>query len=335
MVPQNASSAEDFSEYICVQPQQAFRRFSNKADIKKTFTPPCPDGYIRAKTSFMLIRGNSNLTLRLNYDSDKPGYVWGKTYGAKRQLQSIWAGERQGFSERLQENAASARDRDIALALLAATGKYMSEAKKRQDEENARRYQVYLAKKQAFEKRVAAARKAMEKPADATCTPYLEKEQYDDFKTLAIAGVQLGMDVRTAHQAIICNGFSMLPELVARAGGIEKVLKKPRGIKYSKQIGNNTRQEIELETRGDRVDPNKPNRIASVRVRFSDFQGIDNQAWENIQDVFIEKYDLGRERRNQYFVHYKSRNMGRVLKLESDLRRKPMISYTVSLCCGG
>jgi len=69
MAPQNASSAEDFSEYICVQPQHAFRRFSNKADIKKTFTLPCPDGYIRAKTSFMLIRGNSNLTLRLNYDS--------------------------------------------------------------------------------------------------------------------------------------------------------------------------------------------------------------------------------------------------------------------------
>jgi len=335
LTPRNADQKPDFIKKICVQPQNAFRRYSTRGAIQKNYTPPCPTGYITAKTSFFLINGDSNYTLNLDYEPNTSASVWGRQYGEKRILQTIWNGERAGQTAQIQENKALARDRKALKALARAAGDFLDKAKKRQAIENARRYQAYMARKEAFERRVDTARKQLEKPDDTTCSPFLEKASYDDFETVAVAGVQIDMDVNTAHKAIICNGFTLYPAMIARAGGLEKLLKNPRPIKYFREAGTNIRHELEIETRPFRDAPrNQPYRIVSVRKRIFDFGGIDNTRWQSIQDAFVGQYDLGRARRTQLFVHYKDRDNGRVIKLDPELKTNPMTSYTITLCCG-
>lgn len=331
----NADHNPDLIKEICVRPQQAFRRYSTRREIKGSYTPPCPAGYIAAKTSFLLINGPSEYILNLDYEPDTHAPVWGKQYGEKRILQTIWDGERAGNTAQIQENESLVRDRKALKALAKAATDFLDKAKKQKAIADARRYQAYRARKEAFEKRVDAARKQLEKPDDTTCSSFLEKANYDDFDTVAIAGVRIDMDVNTAHKAIICNGFTLYPEMIARSGGLEKLLRTPRLIKYLKSVSSNIRHELEIEIRPFHNAPrNQPYRIISVRKRIFDFGGIDDAKWQALQNDFTEQYDLGRARRTPVFVQYKDRNSGHVLKMDPELKTNPMTSYTISLCCG-
>jgi len=336
LVPTNSSHKPDFIKQFCVRPQYAFRRYSNLATIQKNYTPPCPKGYITAKPSFYIRPSkNQDYILNLNHEPRSTTPTWGAKYGKKRRLQSISAGKRAGQSDHIQENKAQERERKNVQEFVKATKKYAEQRKKRQAEKNARRYKAYIAKSNVYKKKLEVAKKQLEKPGDASCSPLLEKSSYDEFEEATIAGVKINMDLNTAHKAIICHGFTLDPKLFARYGSLTKLLLSPSRPKYFKKINESVRYELEVVIRPyQNAQRGKAYRIISIRKRIFDLTGINNDKWQSIQDAFVKKYDLDNARRTQRFVYYLNRDIGQSLKLDPDLRRNPMTSYTISFCCG-
>ena len=120
------SDVKERIDNICVPPQQAFRSNGTWNELKRKFTPPCPDSYLPAAVSFEATQGKRGLQLNVYYSDDVKGPAWGAQYGETRRLQSIWEGIG------LEPNQAEERDQELAKELLGAAQKYIEESRRKE-----------------------------------------------------------------------------------------------------------------------------------------------------------------------------------------------------------
>ena len=169
---------------------------------------------------------------------------------------------------------------------------------------------------------------------------YLDKESFTKYEELTLDGVKIGMDTTHAHKAVLCNGFTTLPTVVARYGSIEKYLNRGGVITFTKQGPAGYQQELELETLRNRNGSQDEYQIHSARIRFIADHVIDDHEWEQIKAGFLDRYRIGgmfsgvKKATNGKFIHFhikQGRDSHRLdLNMENSYNR-PLRSYTITL----
>ena len=322
----------------CLPPQEAFRFNGTWSEIKQKFTPPCPSGFIPAENSMEVIDGTGKTTMNLRHTDDEAEPAWGPEYGPKRKLQSIWDGTE--GSGMLEPNEIHERDLKLVAGLLDAAGKAWKEAEKKEAERRARQLEIYRQRQAAYQRKVEEAKKQLERPEDDICNEYLSKASYEDFEEAAIAGIKPGMDTNSALNALLCNGFTTLPQTVAKFGSVENYMNRGGVVRFRKMGPQGYVQELELENRGQGKSRNNTYSVLSVRLRFRADHIIDGEEWASIKKDFLNQYKVGglfsgvKKIDQEKFVHYQYRKnkSSHTLQLnQENSYNRPLNSYTITL----
>lgn len=189
-------------------------------------------------------------------------YAKGITYRGKSYA-ALQEEVKQDHREYEQENATEA----LALvgAIFGAAAESYQQKQQAQQQQRWARIQAQgaareLARKQAIADLVV--------PDAEVCKRYAEKDRYKNYDDVRLAGVGLGMDVLSAHDAMLCNGFTVGPDLLARAGGLTKFLTGRLAV-YHRDDPMLGRITAELESRPNRAAPKTtPYNVISARVRY-------------------------------------------------------------------
>ncbi len=342
LVPEGARNhtPKEQIHFSCVLPQKAFRFNGSWNEIKQRFTPPCQTGSIQAKTSLEMTRGSDSKDINNNiYHQDiQNGQPWGAKYGPKRRLQPIWEGN--VGSGHFEANKIKESEARIIAATVQAVGKYIDEVRKKEAARRQQKLEIYKRRQAEYKRRVKEAEKRMARPDNRACTQFIDKGLYKTPGDLTIAGIRVGMDTETALDALLCNGFTAPPEVIARSGGIKNYMQKRHVVKFQKQGPSGYGQVLELENRGGGNKTNNSFSVISVRLRFIADHVIDEHEWTSIKQEFQTKYNFGgffsgvKKFHQNHFIHYRfSKNTGfSSLQLNQvNNYNRPLRKYTISM----
>ena len=356
IVPENSTSSSEHIDMMCVRPSLAYREYGSRQDIIKRFTPPCQPGYLPAKTSFTFVSGSNDMTINVSHSNQVTLRAWGDgTVPKKRRPQLIWEAEKDPNNQLVQENVHAKRDREVFKLLQEKTGQFIDKLKREQAERRAQQYQRQMKIRAEQQRQLEKAIKAVEKPTDETCAVYLPKKKFNNANDVSIAGVKVSMDVKEAHKALLCNGFSIDARVIARSGGLEKFLQGTRPRVYKKQLDNGDIIIAELENRVAKSDANKKvvrsrrNRLGSrnqadirkyevlsVRTRHKLAKPIalKGDEWKTIKSNFNKTYAVGRKKHEnnfsiRYFLKTDAKQVS--LSLHAHTRHPSKMIYMIDL----
>lgn len=321
IIPENAISSSEHIDMMCVRPNLAYRKYGSRKNIVKRFTPPCQPGYLPAKTSFTFVSGSNDMTINVTHSNQVTLPAWGdRTVPKKRPPQLIWEAEKDPNNRLVQENVHAKRDREAFKLLQEKADQFIDKLKREQAERRAQQYHRQMKIRAEQQRLLEKAIQDVEKPNDEKCTAYLPKKKYKKANDVSIAGVKISMDVKEAHQALLCNGFSIDARLIARSGGLDKFLQGTRPRVYKKPLNNGDIIIAELENRVARSDANKKvvrsrrNRldsrkyeVLSVRTRHKLAKPIalKGKQWKTIKSNFKKTYAVGsKKHENNFSIRY-------------------------------
>lgn len=218
------------------------------------------------------------------------------------------------------------------IAVLGGIAEAMREAEEQRKRE---RYLImqrrYAAQQQAREQALAD----LAVPGAEVCSRYAERERYGNFADLRLAGVQLGMDVRAAHDAMLCNGFTVDPNAIAKTGGLDKYLGSSRAIVYYRDDPGLGRLTGEIEAQPSRTgQPGSPKHVLSVRIRYPLDGRPSTGEIADLKQSIKRKYSLGGKKELPNGIIFSDRRAGQYLEFNVEAMGYTGHSYALSLCCG-
>ena len=298
ILPKNVTRVSTDIQHVCVNLQQPYRIFGTPELIRRTYVnAQCPQGFSPAVPAW--IHQPGGLTeYHVSVHANKAAKPWRDSAG--QQYQSIAALRVPPVSSAgplVQANPMALADRKATNALLRAGRAYAEHAEAKAQQERARRAGIQQQRRTRYSAQVSAATQSLERPSDAACAAYAPKDEYRRAEDVAVSGVSLGMDLANAHQALICNGFTINPQLLARAGGVEKFWAIPRVKTFHKQLDDGTVVRTEVEVQQPRGAPRGTKAVvSSVRARYQHARPLSKKDWKLIRQSFKKRYPVGRRK---------------------------------------
>jgi len=273
--------------------------------------------------------------VNIGHSSDSVHPAWAPHgLDPKRKLESLLVAEQYSHPH-IQENAARIQTRERVIKTLGFVKDFIDASKRAEAEQRKRQFAKYQRQRARAQAQVKEAQKTLVMPDASTCERYKDKVEFEDFEELNIAGVKIDMDVYSAHEAILCNGYQVNPAVIAGMGGLPKFLTRQRIVKYQKKGADGIQMTVELETRPNRKHPRRAYRVISVRIKHALGRQPSEEQWRRIKKAFKDKYDLSNDREQDYRIQFSDRDIGQSLTLEAQVYRKGEFStYNISLCCG-
>ncbi|MFK8050998.1 MAG: hypothetical protein AB8B81_21420, partial [Halioglobus sp.] len=241
-----------------------------------------------------------------------------------------------GAGSLVQANPDAVRDNQKAQALLEAGQKYVERKRKEAAQDRAQRQAHQQRQQQHYNDQIKTAEQDLVRPTDSVCVAYTEKTVFKKPTDIAISGVKLGMDLTSAHQALLCNGFSINPRLLANAGGVKSFWANTREKKFHKVLEDGVRVFTDVETRPPRGAPKGAAFVVlSVRVRYQHPQPLTEADWEKVRAQFKRTYPAARRRAATPHVvrgRFKIGGVSHTLELVADDYRSDRLSrYSITI----
>ncbi len=337
IVPKNATRVNSEIRHVCVNMRQPYRLFGSRTAIfSKYVNAPCPDGFSQASPAWIHQPGRRT-EYQIAVDADVAAVPWkdksGQQYSRAAVL-SISPYENAG--PLIEANQSSIRDRQAALALIKAAKEFKERADREAQERQARIWAEQQRRRARYEAAVDKAEESLSKPSADECAQYADKSRYKTGNEIALSGVALGMDLGRAHEALVCHDFTIRPELLARAGGVEKFWANAREKTFQKTLADGTVVFTDVETRPPRgAPPGADFVVMSVRIRYRHAERLDNSDWQRVRSDFKKKFQSGKRRaENDVAIHKQYKYDGGVLFLQlnaQDYRDGGVSQYSVSI----
>ena len=324
ITPTNASKVNNDIRQVCVNLSQPYRLFGSLAGIRSTYVnASCPEGFSPAEPAWLHIPGDSQTDYHIDVHANVAAVPWRDRNGRQYTSASILSVSPLDSAGPLVEaNQSSIRDSEAAQALMEAAREYKEESDRRAQERQAQIWAEQQRRRAAHEQRVDQAKASLSKPDDAVCEQYAEPSRFKSGKDIALSGIQLGMSLDRAHEALVCHGFTIDPEVIARAGGVAKYWANAREKTFQTTLADGTRVFTDVEARPPRgAPPGSDFVVITVRIRYQLTERLGESDWQNIRKNFKQKYRAAKRRvENDYVVHmeYKDSFGKRFLQLNAD-----------------
>lgn len=335
-VPTDATRVNSSIEHVCVNMNQPYRLFGTRDEIFSRYVNvDCPAGFSPAIPAWIHQPGGLS-TYNIEVHSRDVAVPWRDSVG--RQYTNppvLTVGPLQSGGPLIEVNQAALRDYRAAQALLEAAADYKARAEREAQERQARVWAEQERRRQAYEAKVDEAEAALVRPSDEQCARYVDKQKVNSGRDVTLSGVRLGMDLESAHEALVCNGYSIDPQMLARAGGVEKFWANSREKTFQKTLADGSRVFTDVETRPPRgAPPGADYVVLTVRIRYQLATRLTAAEWNSIKSDFKSRYRLGkRPVENDFAVHMRyTDDIGpRLLQLNAeDLRNGSLSRYSIS-----
>ncbi len=335
-VPDNATKVDDTIRRVCVNMQQPYRLFGSTAKIFSTYVnATCPSGFSPAVPAWIHQPGGLT-TYNIEAHTSGPETPWRDVSGREfTDPPVLRVGSLQSVGSMIEVNPSSLRDHQAALALLQAAKEFKERHDRETQERQARVWAEQQRRRAIYDAEVDKAEESLLRPSDDVCAQYSEKSKYKKGNSVALSGVKLTMDLNSAHEALVCNGFTINPEALAKAGGIEKFWTNPREKTFQKTLADGTMVFTDVETRPPRGAPAGADFVViTVRIRYRLAEHVDASGWKNIKSAFTDKYRVGKHGENDVAIHvrFKDKLGQHFLRLDArDYRNGSVSQYSISL----
>ena len=338
ITPKNTTSVNTKIRTVCVNMTQSYRLFGTLSNIRTTYVnATCPDGFSPANPAWVHQPGDSSTDYHIEIHADSAAVPWRDKSGNQyTSAPVLTVSPLNSAGPLIQANESSIRDRKAALAVLEAAREWKEDADRRAQERQAQIWAEQQRRRAAHEQRVDEAKSALTKPTDGSCDRYAEPERFKSGKDISLSGVRLGMTLDKAHEALVCHGFSINPEAIARAGGVERFWANAREKTFNKTLPDGSVVLTDVEARPPRgAPPGADFVVLSVRIRYQLAETLDAAGWERVRSEFKDRFRPGKRRvENQVVIHmqYQDGVGTRLLQLNADDYRNGSLSrYSVSI----
>ncbi|MEE4281789.1 MAG: hypothetical protein V2I41_07590 [Pseudomonadales bacterium] len=298
IVPKNATRVTSDVKHVCVNMRAPYRLFGTRQSIFATYVnAACPQGFSPATPAW--IHQPGGLTeYKIAVHADTDAVPWrdqnGRQYTAAPVLRT---GSLQSAGTLIQANPSSVRDNKAAQAMLEAGKEYWERTQQQAQQRRAQQWQRQQQQRAQYDAKVEQAEQALVRPSDEICQQYTHQTVFKRAGDVAISGVKLGMDLDSAHTALLCHGFSIDPSRLARAGGVKAFWSNAREKTFQKSLPDGTLVFTDVETRPPRGAPAGADFVVlSVRVRFQHRQPLSETDWQRVRSEFKAAYPAGRHR---------------------------------------
>ena len=306
IAPENVDSETDEVRHVCVNPKQSYRVFAGRQQIASQFVNgACPPGFSVAQPAWIHRPGGLN-TYNITVHADRPGMPWkdadGQTY---TDLPALRQSSMSSDGALVQTNPYAERSHEQAKIIFGAFEDWWQKSQREAEARRAASARRAQQQRARYEAEVDRAESALEAPPPEVCAAFSPRERYKRADELALSGVQLKMPVMEAHQAMVCNGFSINPQVLARAGGVEKFWARGREKTYEKRLDDGRVVFTDVEVRPvDGTVRGSPNVVMSVRIRHQFPRLLSDAEWQGVRETFKETYKVGKKRaENAVAIH--------------------------------
>jgi hypothetical protein len=144
------------------------------------------------------------------------------------------------------------------------------------------------------------------------------------------------MALDRTHEALVCHGFTINPEVIARAGGVANYWASAHGKTFQKTLADGTIVFTDVEARPPRAaPPGSEFVVLTVRIRYQLAERLGESDWRNIRNDFKKKYrSAKRQVENDHVVHmqYEDGRGTHFLQLNAeDFRGGTLSKYSISI----
>jgi|GEM_PF-1941198 len=337
VAPTDAGRVNSEIAHVCVNMNQAYRLFGSRDEIYSRYVDAdCPAGFSPAEPAWIHRPGGQS-TYNIEVHSGDTAVPWrdadGRLYTDPPVL-TVSPLESSGSM--IEANQSAIRDHEAAKALLEAAVEFKEQAERDAQARQAQVWAEQQRRRQAYEAQVDAAEASLVRPSDDECARYADKQTVSSGRDVTLSGVRLGMDLRSAHEALVCNGFSIDPQRLARAGGVDKFWANSREKTFQKTLADGTVVFTDVETRPPRgAPPGADYVVLTVRIRYQLATRLSAAEWKSIKSDFRDRYRVGkRPLENDYAVHMQyTDDVGqRSLQLNAeDLRNGSLSRYSITI----
>lgn len=336
-VPTNATRVNSAINHVCVNMTQPYRLFGSRdAIFSRYVNAECPAGFSPAVPAWIHQPGGQ-ATYNIEVHSQNVATPWRDSAG--RQYTNppvLTVGPLQSGGPLIEVNQSSLRDYQAAQALLKAAAEYKERADREAQQRQAQIWAERQRQRQAYEAKVDEAEASLVRPSDEHCARYVDKQKVTKGQEVTLSGVKLGMDLKSAHEALVCNSFSINPESLARAGGVEKFWANAREKTFQKTLDDGSRVFTDVEARPPRgAPPGADFVVLSVRIRYQLANRLNAAEWKSVKNDFKNRFRMGkRPVENDYAVHmqYTDDVSTRSLQLNAeDLRNGSLSRYSITI----
>lgn len=338
ITPKNTNSVNSEISTVCVNMTQPYRLFGALSDIRSKYVnTDCPQGFSIAQPAWVHQHGDGRTDYHIEIHANTAAVPWrDKTGRQYTDAPVLRVNPLDSAGALIQANESSIRDSKAAAAVIEAAQEWKKQADQRNQARQAQIWAEQQRRKAAHDKRVDEAEAALTKPADATCQQYAEPKEFKSGKNISLSGIRLGMTLDKAHEALVCHGFSINPEAIARAGGVERFWANAREKTFRKVRDDGTVVLTDVEARPPRgAAPGAEFVVLSVRIRYQLAQRLDDTGWQKVRSNFKTRFRPGKRRvENEVAIHmqYKDSVGTRFLQLNAeDYRNGGLSRYNISI----
>lgn len=337
ITPVGVTRSNSDIRHICVNMTQPYRLFGSLQQVRSTYiNATCPEGFSPAQPTWIHQPGDRT-EYHIEVHADRIASPWRDRSGQQYTSAPVLSVSPLYDSGPLIEaNQSSIRDVRAAQAVIETAKELKEEADRRTQERQAQIWAEQQRRRAAHEQRVDEARASLSKPADTVCDQYAEPSQFKKGNDISLSGVHLGMTLDRTHEALVCHGFTINPEVIARAGGVRNYWANAREKTFRKTLPDGTVVFTDIEARPPRgAPPGSDFVVLSVRIRYQFAERLGESDWRSIRKDFKQKYQSAKQRvENDYVVHmqYKDAVGLHLLQLNAeDFRGGTLSRYSISI----
>lgn len=337
IVPRNATRVTNEVKHVCVNMNAPYRLFGSRESIFTTYVnASCPPDFSPAIPAWIHQPGGIT-EYQIAVHADKAAAPWRDRYGQQHDsVPVLRVGALQSAGALIQANPAAVRDNQAARALLEAGKDYWEKAQSEAQRNRAQQWERQQRQRAQYQTRVEKAEQALVRPADEICAQYTAQTIFKRAQDVAVSGVKLGMDLTSAHEALLCHGFSIDASRVARAGGVQGFWANSREKTFQKTLADGTTVFTDVETRPPRgAPPGADFVVLSVRVRYQHQSPLSDAQWQRIKSEFKATYPAGRQRSENPIgvrARFKLNGIPHTLELmATDYRAGQLSRYSITI----
>ncbi len=337
ITPVGVSRSNSDIRHICVNMTQPYRLFGSLQHIRSSYiNATCPEGFSPARPTWIHQPGDRT-EYHIEVHANHIATPWRDRAGQQYTSAPVLSVSPLHDSGPLIEaNQSSIRDVRAAQAVVDAATRWKEESDRRAQERQAQIWAEQQRRRAAHEQRVDEARASLSKPAGAVCDQYTKPSQFKKGNDISLSGVHLGMALDRTHEALVCHGFAINPEVIARAGGVAKFWANAREKTFRKTLPDGTIVFTDVEARPPRgAPPGSEFVVLSVRIRYQFAERLSESEWQKIRKDFKQKYRSAKQRaENDYAVHmqYKDAVGMHLLQLNAeDFRGGSLSRYSITI----
>lgn len=331
IVPKNATPAAGNVQYVCINPKQPYRAFASKSEIFSTFVnTTCPAGLSRAQPSWIHTPGGYN-TYNIAVHANKSAVAWlDKDNNSYTTFPVLQQSAMQTDGKLVHVNPHAEGDHEKLKIMAGAVDDWLEKSKREADQRREIYWQKQQQKRAQHDARVKQAEQALTKPDDSVCDPFLDKFPFKRKDTPTLSGVRLQMKAEDAHKALVCNGFSINPQSIAKAGNISKYWSSRREKVYQKILQNGRLVFTDVETLSKQTATGRELVVFTVRIRYMYPELLNKAEWKQVKSEFKKNYAVGKLRgENELGIHrnFKYKGSGHMLQLKAHPYRKDEVRF--------